>query len=179
MLDILLLLLLVASFIIGAKRGLIVQLMHVVTLIVAFVVALIYYKPLAQKFVLWIPYPAFTDGITQTINLEAIDVDRTFYQVLAFALIFFVVKFALQIVASIFDFLTYLPVLHTVNRLLGAVFGFVEMYLLLFLALYVFALLPIEKIQVILADSSLTRFMLEKTPIFTSLVKEWWYIYIK
>ena len=178
MLDFILFVILIASFLIGAKRGLIVQLIHLASFIIAFIVAYIYYKQLAQHFVLWIPYPGFTDGITQTLNLEALDIDRTFYRVLAFALIFFVVKFALQIVASIFDFLTYLPVLNTVNRLLGALFGFIEVYLLLFLALYVFALVPIEKIQSILDGSVLTGLMLEKTPIFTSLVKNWWYIYI-
>ena len=82
-----------------------------------------------------------------SIVIDSLDLDRTFYRVLAFAIIFFVVKFTLQIVTSIFDFLAYLPVLKSVNKLLGAVLGFIEHYLLLFIALYVLVLLPIETIQ--------------------------------
>ena len=62
MLDLFILLILIISLIIGAKRGLIVQLIHIGSFLVALVVAIIYYKPLADKFVLWIPYPGFTDG---------------------------------------------------------------------------------------------------------------------
>lgn len=179
MLDLFLLIVFAISLIIGAKRGLIVQLIHILSFIIALVVAIIYYKPLADKFVLWIPYPGFTEGSTMTLVLDSLDVDRTFYRVFAFALIFFVVKIALQIVGSMFDFLTYLPVLSSLNHLLGAVLCFVEAYILLFIGLYVIALLPIESVQNIVDGSFITGLMLEHTPIITSLFQNWWYIYVK
>ena len=179
MLDLFLLIVFVISLIIGAKRGLIVQLIHILSFVVALVVAIIYYKPLAEKFVLWIPYPGFTEGSTMTLVLDSLDVDRTFYRVFAFALIFFVVKIALQIVGSMFDFLTYLPVLSSLNHLLGAVLCFIEAYILLFIGLYVIALLPIESIQNIVDGSFITGLMLEHTPIITDLFQKWWYIYVK
>ena len=111
MLDILILLLLLAGLFVGAKRGLIVQLIHMTGFVIALLVAYTYYKPLAEKFVLWIPYPAVDSGSTLTIAIDRLDLDQTFYQLIAFALIFFVIKFALQLVASMFDFLKYLPVL--------------------------------------------------------------------
>ena len=39
--------------------------------------------------------------------------------------------------ASIFDFIAYLPVLNTVNRWLGALLGMIENYLIMFILLYV------------------------------------------
>lgn len=179
MLDILLLIIFAISLIIGAKRGLIVQLIHLGSFFIALLVAFIYYKPLAEKFVLWIPYPGFTDNATMTLVLDTLDVDRTFYRIFAFAIIFYVVKIALQIIGSMFDFLTHLPVLKSVNFVLGAVFCFVEFYFILFIGLYVLAMLPIESIQSILDKSLLTALMLEHTPIVTSMFQNWWYIYTK
>ncbi|MCT6924533.1 MULTISPECIES: CvpA family protein [Bacillales] len=179
MLDIILLVVLFISCIIGAKRGFIVQLIHLGSFLIALIVAYIYYKPLAQKFVLWIPYPGFTENATMTLVLDSLDVDRTFYRVIAFALIFFVTKLVLQIIGSMFDFLTYLPVLGSINRLLGAVLGFIEFYFIIFIALYVLALLPLEVIQTVLNKSILTSLMLEHTPVITKMFQDWWYIYIK
>ena len=49
MLDLIILVVLLAGLIVGAKRGFIVQMMHIVSFIVALIVAYIYYKPLAQN----------------------------------------------------------------------------------------------------------------------------------
>lgn len=176
MLDLIILLVFIISLIVGAKRGFVVQLINIGSFIIALIVAIIYYKPLAEKFVLWIPYPGFTEGSTVTLVLDSLDVDRTFYRVFAFAIIFFAVKIALQIVGSMFDFLTYLPVLSSLNYVLGAVLGFIEMYLVLFIGLYVVALLPVEMIQTFIDNSILAGLILEHTPIITSMFQNWWYI---
>lgn len=178
MLDIILLILLIGGIIVGAKRGLVVQLIHMVGFIAALVVAYLYYKPLSEYFVLWIPYPAVSDESTFTIAIDKLDLDQTFYQLFAFALIFFVVKFGLQLIASMFDFLKYLPVLGFISKILGAILGFVEVYILLFIFIYVFALLPLDFVQNHLENSGIAQMMLEHTPYFSEKVKEWWYIYM-
>lgn len=177
MLDLLLLVVFAISLAIGAKRGFVVQAVHLVSYVVALIVAFLYYKPLAQKFVLWIPYPGFTEDATMTLVLDSLDVDRTFYRAFAFAIIFFAVKIALQIVGSMFDFLAHLPVLSSVNYVLGAVLGFIETYLLLFIALYVLALVPLEGIQSWTDGSIITKLMLEHTPVISNMFQNWWYIY--
>ncbi|TQR16180.1 CvpA family protein [Psychrobacillus soli] len=179
MFDILILILLVAGLITGAKRGLIVQLIHMTGFIVALIVAYTYYKPLADKFVLWIPFPAVTASYKLTIAVDNLELDQTFYRVIAFVLIFIAVKFALQLIASMFDFLKYLPILGFVSNLVGAILGFIEFYFIVFVLLYVFALLPIDFIQNLISNSILTGWMLEHTPILSELVKNWWYIYIE
>lgn len=179
MLDIIILILLVGGLITGAKRGLIVQLIHMTGFIIALVVAYSYYKPLADKFVLWIPFPAVTTGAKLTIAVESLDLAQTFYRIIAFALIFIVVKFALQMIASMFDFLKYLPVLGFISNMVGAVLGLIEFYFIMFVLLYVLALLPIDMIQNLISGSVLTGWMLEHTPILSEMVKNWWYIYIE
>lgn len=177
MVDILILIVLIGGIIVGAKRGLIVQLIHMIGFIVALIVAFQYYKPLAEKFVLWIPFPAITANSQLSIAVETLDLDQTFYRIIAFALIFFIVKFALQIVASMFDFLKYLPILGPISSILGAILGFIEIYFLLFVFIYVLALLPVDFLQTAIGGSFLSNFILEHTPFLSEAVKNWWYIY--
>ncbi|HWK24815.1 MAG TPA: CvpA family protein [Ureibacillus sp.] len=177
MLDIILLIIFAASILVGLKRGFIVQIIHLVSFFVALIVAYIYYKPLAEKFVLWIPYPGVTEDLSTMLILDTLNVDQTFYRIIAFSVIFFAVKIALQILGSIFDFLTYLPILNSVNRLLGAALCFVEFYLIVFIIMYVLALIPVGSIQNIMDGSIIAKLMLEHTPFFTKMVQNWWYIY--
>lgn len=177
MVDIILLIVLVGGIIVGAKRGLIVQLIHMVGFVIALIVAFTYYKPLAEKFVLWVPFPAITADSQLSFAVETLDLDQTFYRIIAFALIFFIVKFALQIVASMFDFLKFLPILGPISSILGAILGFVEVFFLVFVFVYVLALLPVEFLQAAIASSALANFILENTPFLSEAVKDWWYIY--
>lgn len=179
MLDIILIIIFIASLLVGLKRGFIVQAIHLTSFFIALIVAYIYYKPLAEKFVLWVPYPGFSEDTSMTLILDTLDVDRTFYRIIAFAVIFFAVKIALQILGSVFDFLTYLPILNSINRLLGAALCFVEFYFILFIAMYVLAMVPIESIQKLMSGSIIANLMLEHTPILTGLFQDWWYIYKK
>lgn len=179
MFDLLIAFLLLGGLITGFRRGLIVQLIHMTGFIIALIIAFSYYKTLAEKFVLWIPYPGVTASSKLSFAVEELDLDQTFYRLLAFVLIFFVVKFILQLFASMFDFLKYLPVLGFFSRLSGALLGFVEFYILIFLAVYVLAMLPFDFIQDNLSKSILSKAMLEQTPMLSESVKNWWYIYTK
>ncbi|MDS9471678.1 CvpA family protein [Sporosarcina pasteurii] len=177
MLDLLILLLFLGGLITGFRRGLIVQAIHMTGFIIALIIAYLYYKDLSEKFVLWIPYPGVTADSKLSFSVGELDLDITFYRLLAFVLIFIVVKFGLQLIASMFDFLKYLPVLGFLARLSGAVLGLVEFYIAIFLILYVAYLLPIDFIQAIIQKSIIASAMFEHTPLLSEKVKNWWYIY--
>lgn len=179
MLDIIILFLLLGGLITGFRRGLLVQVLHMTGFIVSFIVAYAYYKQLADKFVLWIPYPGVTAESTLSWSFGELDLDQTFYRLLAFILIFFGVKFLLQIVVSMFDFLKYLPVLGFISRFFGAALGFVEFYIIILLVVAMLALLPIEFIQNLIDSSFLSKTMFEHTPVISDAVKNWWYVYTK
>lgn len=177
MLDLLILIFLVAGLITGFRRGLIVQAIQMFGFIVAFVVSYLYYKDLAAKFVLWVPYPGVTSDSTLAFSIGELDLETTFYQVLAFVLIFVVVKFGLQLIASMFDFLKYLPVLGFVSQLVSAILGVIEFYISIFFILYIAYLLPIDFIQAFIEKSIFAKSMFEHTPILSEKVKNWWFIY--
>ncbi|WP_438311326.1 CvpA family protein [Sporosarcina sp. FA9] len=179
MLDLIIVFMLLAGLITGFRRGLIVQIIHMTGFIIALAVAYKYYQVLAQKFVLWIPYPGVTAGSKLSFAVEQLDLDETFYRLLAFVLIFLVVKFGLQLFASMFDFLKFLPVLGFISRFIGAAFGFIEFYILIFLILYLLAMLPVDIVQGFIGESILAKSMFEHTPILSETVKNWWFIYTK
>ena len=81
MLDILLLIIFVVSLIVGVKRGFVVQAIHLVSFIVALIVAYIYYKPLSTKICTMDSLSRICRNSTMTLVLDALDVDRTFYRV--------------------------------------------------------------------------------------------------
>ena len=168
MFSLILILLLIMGLFIGLKRGLVLQLLHLSGFIIAFIVAASYYKKLGNQLELWIPYASLSDQGMWADFLRELPLEAAFYQVIAFAIIFFGVKIILQMIASMLDIVAALPLLNSVNKLLGAVFGFIEIYLILFILLYIMALTPIETIQYWINYSSVALFILEQTPYFSN-----------
>ncbi|MEN1968280.1 CvpA family protein [Lentibacillus sp. N15] len=175
MVDLILLVLLLFGFFMGLKRGFILQVFHLAGFIVAFIIAAIYYDNLAAKLSLWIPYPDLSSDSSWAVFLQSEPMEAAFYNAISFAIIFFAVKIVLQIIASMLDFVAELPVLHSINRLLGAVLGFVEIYLILFVILYILALTPLGNVQSWIGDSFIARLIVEHTPVLSGQLKDLWF----
>lgn len=174
MVTLVLLLFLLFGFLMGLKRGFILQVFHLVGFIIAFTVAVVYYSKLATRLELWIPYPELSGDGTWAHFLQSLPLEKGFYNAIAFAIIFFAAKIILQIIASMLDFVTYLPILHSINKIGGAILGFVEVYLIMFIILYIFALTPMASVQSWINDSSLALFIVEHTPFLSEKVKILW-----
>ncbi|MFC7371322.1 CvpA family protein [Fictibacillus iocasae] len=174
MLDIILLLLLAAGFLIGLKRGLIMQIVHLAGFVAAYIVAYLYFDDLTPHVKLWVPYPAPSGDSPVGMLLNAIPLEDAYYRAIAFAILFFGTKILLQILGSMLDFLAKLPILHSANRLLGGFFGFIEVYLIAFILLYIASLVPAENIQAYYQGSWLAQGMVENTPVFSDAVKDLW-----
>lgn len=172
MLDLILFILLLFGLFIGLNRGFILQFFHLIGFITAFIVAAMYYGKLAEELKLWIPYQELTNHELWPDFLQMLPVESAFYSIVSFAIIFFVVKIILQIIATMLDFVAAIPVIKSVNKILGAALGFLEIYLIAFVILFVLALTPVETIQTLINDSSIALFMLEKTPYFSDKLFE-------
>jgi len=179
MFSLIIILLLVFGFFVGLKRGLILQLLHLTGFIIAFIVAANYYDELGPRIALWVPYPELTDDSAWAEFLQMLPLETGFYNAIAFAIIFFAVKIILQIIASMLDFVAAIPILNSVNKLLGSIFGFLEIYLILFIVLYILALTPLETVQGWINNSSIALFILEQTPYFSEKVMELWLTYME
>src|SRR5699024_7740922 len=155
MVTLVLLMFLLFGYLMGLKRGFILQVFHLVGLIIAYIVAVVYYGKLALRLALWIPYQELSVDSSWPQFLPSLLLEKRCYNAIAFAIFFFATKIVLQIIASMLNFVTYLPILHSINKLGGAILGFVEVYLILFIILYILALTPIAGVQSWINDSSL------------------------
>lgn len=175
MVDFILIVLLIFGFFIGLKRGFILQAFHLIGFFAAFILAALYYDELATRLALWIPYPELDNNSGWADFLESLPLEGAFYNAIAFAIIFFAVKILLQIIASMLDFVAELPILHSLNKLLGAVLGFVEIYLLIFIVLFILALTPLTEVQSWINDSSIALFIIEHTPFLSEQIRSLWF----
>lgn len=179
MIDLIIIILLIAGVLTGVGRGVLYQLVNLVGLIVALIVALISYKALAEKFVMYVPYPTVSDETALKFGMDGVDLMQTFYNILAFVIIFFSVKLLFKLIASLFNFVQYVPVLGGFNRLLGGLLGFIQVYAMLFFILYILALLPVESIQNFIDSSILTNLILKYTPLISTMFQQLWFVYTK
>lgn len=175
MLSLILIGLLIFGFLMGLKRGFILQLFHLLGFFIAFFVARKYYDQLAPKLALWIPYPDLTGESGWAVFLQTLPLENAFYHAISFVVIFFATKIALQIITTMLDFIAAIPVLRSVNKILGAALGFAEVYLIMFIILFIAALLPIERVQAIIGDSKVALYMIEHTPFLSEKLHTLWF----
>ncbi|MFE8696951.1 CvpA family protein [Cytobacillus sp. FJAT-53684] len=178
MLDLAILIILVFGFFIGLKRGFILQLIHLTGFIIAFIIANMYYEKLAPKLTLWVPYLSFGDRSAFQMLFDQANLEEAYYRAIAYVVIFIAVKIILQIIGSMLDFVTNLPVLKQLNVWAGGILGFLEVYLIMFILLYIAALVPVEAIQTALNDSFMGKGIIKHTPILSQQIKEMWIEYM-
>lgn len=175
MLNFIIIAFLIFGILMGLKRGLILQVVHLFGFIISFILAILNYQKLAPYLSLWIPYPELTGDSSWALFLQALPLEKGFYNGVAFISIFFLSKIILQIIASMLDFIAELPILNSANRILGALLGFIEVYLIIFILLYIMALIPLELVQVALDESSVGQTIIEKTPYFSGKIMDLWF----
>ena len=175
MFSLILLIILIFGFFMGLKRGFILELLHLLGFVVAFIVAVMYYADFGKQLAMWIPYPELPDESLWAEFLQSLPIENAFYNAIAFAIIFFVTKIILQIIASMLDFVASIPIISSVNKLLGGFLGFLEVYLIVFIILYILALTPVTAIQEWINGSYLALFIIEQTPYFSERILELWF----
>jgi uncharacterized membrane protein required for colicin V production len=175
MLDLAILAFLIIGLLVGLRRGFILQTIHLTGFIVAFIVAYVYYDEFAPKLHLWIPFPSMGDSNSFQMLFDTVGLDTAYYNAIAFAMIFFVTKIIWHMLGSMLDFIAHLPLLKTLNRWGGGILGFMEVYLILFIILYIAALLPMDMIQGSLSSSFLAESIVKDTPFLSQQVKELWF----
>ena len=124
MVDILIVLLLFAGVYLGYKRGLIMQLFYLGTIIIGYLVSMLFSSRLAYLFTRLIPIP---DNVSEGLNgiYQNLNIPTAYYRVISFIVIFIVIRLIIQVLASIFGLIRKLHLIKTTDRFLGAILGFV------------------------------------------------------
>ncbi|TWJ88150.1 CvpA family protein [Bacillus licheniformis] len=168
MLDIIIIILLLSGLFIGLKRGFIRQFIRLVTFIAAIAVAATYYGDLAPKLG-WIPSPDFTGGQAALAFVNG-SLEGAYYNMIAFLILFILTIILLRVAASFLDAVAIIPVLKQINQILGAVLGFAEIYLFVFVVLFIGTLLPIDVLQSMMAGSVMADLIIHKTPFLSNML---------
>ena len=160
--DILLLIILAYGLLKGLTRGGVLQLFSLIGFIVALIVARIYAPDLGNIISSIIPSSdPETDNAVWTM----------FYNAVGFALLFFIVQLVIRKIASMLNLFTKLPVIGFLNRIVGAILGFVQMYLVAFVIILLLFLTPIGNTKALVEESNLAMEMLNSTPVLSDFFK--------
>ncbi|MBR3207264.1 MAG: CvpA family protein [Bacillus sp. (in: Bacteria)] len=175
MIDIIILFLLLMGTLVGLKRGFILQFIKLISFVVSILVASMFYQSLAPQLT-WIPAPNFSGGQAQLAFFSG-NLETAYYNTIAFIILFILTKILLAIIGGLLTTIASIPVIKQVNKLLGAVLGFLETYLFVFILLFVAALLPVDALQTMMSKSMLVDVIVNSTPYLSGLVKDLWSTY--
>ncbi|MFP3813249.1 CvpA family protein, partial [Bacillus sp. SIMBA_005] len=94
----------------------------------------------------FIPAPDFSGGQAALSFIKG-NVETAYYNAIAFVILFIIAKILLRIIGAALNIIAGIPVIKQINKLLGGVRGFLEVYLFAFILLYVASVLPVSVLQ--------------------------------
>ena len=161
MLDIIIVLFLIVSFIKGAKRGVLKELVLVVGTIIIYFIAFKLKDSLGMLLCKWLPF--FKFGGLYSLNV-------LFYQLVAFVVIMTILYSIFRIVlkvTGVFQKIVDLSIIFTIpSKLLGGLIGLLEGYIVVFTILVILSV-PFSN-SYLLDDSKLYGPIVTKTPILSN-----------
>lgn len=167
--DIIIVALLALSIFNGFRRGVVNSLVTLVGTILAFVVAFYLKTPVSIFMYEHLPFFSI-GGVFENITV----INILIYEGLSFVITLFVLLLLIKILARVTGFvdkvLGKLILLGLPSKILGAVVGLIQGYLVAFLALFVITTFATN--TTFLNDSKVSNFMLTKTPVLSGIVGE-------
>ncbi|KAF0415636.1 CvpA family protein [Pediococcus acidilactici] len=159
LLSLILILILISAFFFGYRRGLVAEIIYLVGYLIVFTAAKNFTAPFAE-FLSRTFGNGSHDPLTNLTTMNA--VSFIFLMLVGWIVIRLIVRFSQMI--------TWLPVIHQVNGLAGAVAGFVISYLITFIVLSISQFVPNDFYQEQLSQSIVAQSILAKTPAISSKV---------
>lgn len=176
MLNLIILLILLWRFYIGVSRGLRLQLVLTVEMVIASLIALVYFKPWSAVLQYWVPFVNPRDDM-EVIFLQEINLfsrDDVFYYGVSFLAALAVAYLILRLITLA------LPIEPSVDIsqkgrfvLSGFLSVLVACYLLVMISI-ILATIPATSWQNRLASHGIISFFIDDFPVFSSLLKSWW-----
>ncbi len=171
--SIIIIILLIIGLVIGYRRGVILQLLHLVGTISAIVISAMNYKTLSAKFDMVMPYPSTAQSVNNPVLPDLGNAEYAFYDMVAFFIIFVIAKILTQLIVSAFDYLQQLSVFGVGGEIAGSIIGLIEMVYILTVLIFMLAVVPLEFIRDAIGESGPASFIMEHTFILSDKFIEW------
>lgn len=151
----------ILSFAVGYRRGLVTQLLSLVGVIAALVAAFFFYTYLSPTIAAILPLDQLTENTNYEFLLEHFQVFTVIYNVLAFAVIFFVVLLGAILLKHFLNIVVKAPGLNLLNRWGGVVLSLLQALVITTLAIYLIMVLPFDNLQHALRESMLVSYLMQ------------------
>ena len=169
MLDIIIIMIILFGAIVGFKRGIIKQSVITVGMILVLILSFILKNPVSSIMYEHLPFFSFGGFIK---GIDAINI--LLYEIIAFLIIFaalyFILRAVLVVTGLIEKILKATVILSIPSKILGIFVGILESYVYIFIVLVILTL-PIFNIPFV-RESRMVNFMLDETPILSSMSSE-------
>lgn len=171
MIDIIIIMFILFGAVVGFKRGIIKQSVITIGMILILILSFILKNPVSSLMYKYLPFFTF-GGLLENVAVLNI----LLYEVIAFFLVFSILSliliFLIKISSVIEKLLKVTIILAIPSKLLGAVFGLIEYYLIVFIVLFILVQ-PTFKLNEIdsFSESKLKNVILEKTPFVSGMVE--------
>ena len=162
--DAVIILFLLLGAVLGFKKGIIKSVVSLVGTILVFVLSFTLKNPLSVF--LYTHFPFFTIGIS-VLNV-------LIYEAIAFLILFSLFSILLKIVIKVSGLietiLKFTIVLGIPSKILGAIFGFIKMYLFIFVVLFLLVQFNVK--STLISESKLADFIIGRTPFVSNVVED-------
>ena len=169
--DIILILVLAMGAIVGFKRGVIKSATMFIGAIIVIILAYSLTNPVSKIFYSFLPFFTFEGDFAGLTTLNII-----IYEAIAFVLVYVLLMAILQIIIKItgvFEtILNFTIILGIPSKLLGAVFGFFEAYLFLFVAIFLLNQIPAT--NEIVTESTFASKIASSSPILSDITSSYY-----
>lgn len=172
MIDIIIIMFILFGAIVGFKRGIIKQSVITIGMILVLILSFVLKNPVSSLMYKYLPFFTF-GGILENVAVLNI----LLYEVIAFFLVFsilsLILTFLIKISSVIEKLLKVTIILAIPSKLLGAIFGIIEYYLIVFIVLFILVQ-PTFKLNEIdsFNNSKLKNVILEKTPFISGMIED-------
>jgi len=166
------LVLLVFNFIVGRRRGLLYMILRLVSFVVAIIAAKFMTQLVGDNLTSLFPvFDATTNSTGSALNSS--NGDSFFYNGIAFFITFLIVMKLVKWLIMRLNLLSKIPVIHQINALAGGLINLGLTYVVIFLILTVFQVLPNTWWQDQLALSGVAQWIINDTPVLSQQVVYW------
>ncbi|WP_180537807.1 CvpA family protein [Staphylococcus haemolyticus] len=167
--DLTIIIIIVYSLIMGYRRGIWLNSLHLFSTIVSFIIAHQFYQRISQQLIVFLPFPK-TIAYDMAYAFHFNDLQQRFDKVMAFLLIASICKLILYLIITTFDNIVTYRMINQMSRRFGSLISVVMAVVILQLFIYVLALYPIEWIQHSLQHAYIGKLILFHTPFFSSYI---------
>ncbi|NEW08168.1 CvpA family protein [Paenibacillus sp. SYP-B3998] len=162
------------GLLLGYLRGFIAQIVSLAGFILAYLVAFYFYKDFAPLLSNAVSLPTYQNYQKYEFIVKGFNLDTYILNAIAFAILFFGVKFALVIIGRALNMIAKVPGLNFINRWSGALLGLAEALLILIIAINIITIVPSDGLQKLLASSTIAPYLINEMPNVAGKLHELW-----